>query len=86
MTAFEKWWKSEGQYVRAGGGDYEKSFAFAAWNHTAKNAPAWHDAPTCEGLWALDDGTTCQIMPGASLRFDADEGTRWYGPIPEDKP
>ena len=47
-------------------------------------APAWHDAPTVPGLWALDDGTTCQVMPGASLRFDAGDGTRWYGPIPPD--
>ncbi|MGG2621658.1 hypothetical protein [Pseudomonas aeruginosa] len=30
---FEAWWESEGQYVRAGGGDYEKSFAFQAWRH-----------------------------------------------------
>ena len=30
---FEAWWESEGQYVRAGGGDYEKSFAFQAWWH-----------------------------------------------------
>ncbi len=52
---------------------------------TAPAQPAWHDAPTCEGLWALDDGTTCRVMPGASLRFDAGEGTRWYGPLPEDK-
>lgn len=30
---FEIWWESDGQYVRAGGGDYEKSFAFEAWRH-----------------------------------------------------
>ena len=30
--AFEEWWNREGQFCRAGGGDYEKSFAFAAWN------------------------------------------------------
>lgn len=30
---FEAWWESDGQYVRAGGGDYEKSFAFQAWRH-----------------------------------------------------
>ena len=30
--AFEDWWSREGQFCRSGGGDYEKSFAFAAWN------------------------------------------------------
>lgn len=28
---FDKWWEHHGQYVRAGGGQYEISFAFAAW-------------------------------------------------------
>ena len=89
MTAFEKWWKSEGQYVRAGGGDYEKSFAFAAWNHTAKNAPAWHDAPTVPGAWICADKEhvkrTHTITPGI-LPVISKFGDRWYGPIPEDKP
>jgi hypothetical protein len=25
---FEMWWKEHGQFVRAGGGDYEKTFAW----------------------------------------------------------
>ena len=29
--AFEAWWLRHGQFCRAGGGDYEKTFAFAAW-------------------------------------------------------
>lgn len=28
---FEQWWQSDGQFSRAGGGDYEKTFAFNAW-------------------------------------------------------
>lgn len=28
---FEDWWESEGQYHRAGGSDYEKTFAWWAW-------------------------------------------------------
>lgn len=27
-TAFEAWWESDGQYCRAGGGSYEKTFAY----------------------------------------------------------
>ena len=29
--AFEAWWLSDGQFCRAGGGDYEKTFAWRAW-------------------------------------------------------
>jgi len=28
---FEVWWENHGQYNRAGGGDYEKTFAWEAW-------------------------------------------------------
>ncbi|HCF6372860.1 TPA: hypothetical protein NIH98_001843 [Pseudomonas aeruginosa] len=30
---FAEWWEEEGQYCRAGGGDYERTFAFQAWRH-----------------------------------------------------
>lgn len=29
--AFEAWWQAHGQFCRAGGGDYEKTFAYSAW-------------------------------------------------------
>lgn len=29
--AFEKWWEEDGQYCRAGGGSYEKTFAYRAY-------------------------------------------------------
>jgi hypothetical protein len=29
---FEAWWSDHGQFCRAGGGDYEKTFAYRAWN------------------------------------------------------
>lgn len=29
--AFEAWWESDGQYCRAGGGSYEKTFAYRAY-------------------------------------------------------
>lgn len=31
LTAFEKWWNDHGEYCRAGGGIYEKTFAFRAY-------------------------------------------------------
>ena len=30
-SAFEAWWESDGQYCRAGGGSYEKTFAYRAY-------------------------------------------------------
>ena len=39
LSAFEEWWLHHGQFCRAGGGDYEKTFAFRAW----EAASARHD-------------------------------------------
>ena len=33
--AFEAWWKRHGEFIRAGGGDYEKCFAWGAWKAAA---------------------------------------------------
>ena len=53
--AFEAWWEKEGQFCRAGGGDYEKTFAFRAYE--AARAAALEEAAeiadshaTCEGI------------------------------------
>ncbi len=31
LERFEVWWAKHGQFCRAGGGEYEKTFAFRAW-------------------------------------------------------
>lgn len=31
IRQFEKWWEDHGQYMRAGGRQYEKTFAYEAW-------------------------------------------------------
>jgi len=31
LDKFQVWWNYHGQYCRAGGGEYEESFAWAAW-------------------------------------------------------
>ncbi len=33
---FEAWWQEHGQFCRAGGGDYEKTFAYRAWEAATK--------------------------------------------------
>ncbi|MCD1628510.1 hypothetical protein [Marinobacter shengliensis] len=30
---FQKWWDEHGQFVRSGGGNYERTFAFEAWRY-----------------------------------------------------
>lgn len=52
--------------------------------------PAWHDAPTCDGLWVCNEGddnpyrwTTHRVkFPISPLLVGEDE--RWLGPIPQD--
>lgn len=35
-AAFETWWESHGQFCRSGGGAYEKTFAYRAWEAALK--------------------------------------------------
>lgn len=73
-----------------------KSDDFTEYIQTAL-APQWHDKPTCEGDWArypvhggtrsiveikMVDSEPCFAL-SISTRVDA-EGSRWFGPIPED--
>ena len=53
-------------------------------------ATAWHDAPTCDGLWVCNEGdnnpyrwTTHRVtFPLNQLLVGKDE--RWFGPIPRE--
>jgi len=48
--AFEAWWKRHGEFIRAGGGDYEKCSAWGAWQ-AAIEIP-------CECEWKRQQGAT----------------------------
>lgn len=50
------------------------------------NRPAWHDAPTCAGLWLNNiNGRARQISSrNITQGTFSDNGERWYGPILED--
>lgn len=39
LIAFEVWWLRHGQFCRAGGGDYEKTFAWRAWEAALQIQP-----------------------------------------------
>ena len=56
------------------------------------SAPAWHDAPTCAGLWITTDGQSrpahwlvCRVTDAEHEASQSAKDERWYGPIPEDK-
>lgn len=54
-------------------------------------APAWHDAPTCEGLWLSQVSQGLVTVrnwhqldkPGVEAFASRVGAARWYGPIPE---
>lgn len=51
-------------------------------------SPKWHDAPTEPGLWACvnsDGHRLFQEIASSGLKWVAQDGDRWYGPIPQDK-
>lgn len=50
---FEAWWEREGQFCRAGGGNYEKTFAYRAWQAARAQAPA-PQGPAAELQQALE--------------------------------
>jgi hypothetical protein len=52
---FEKWWQDHGQYCRSGGGSYEKTFAYRAWEAATKRATTKH-APKPRELSAVGTG------------------------------
>ena len=44
MPNFEAWWEEHGQYGRAGGGEYEKTFAYNAWVSQAERIRVLREA------------------------------------------
>jgi len=72
---FDEWWEKHGQFCRAGGGDYEKTFAFRAWEAAtsglfdAETQQFLSNATTAAGLLyygKTDKGLSQQVAEGAS--------------------
>lgn len=55
---FEAWWESEGQFVRAGGGNYEKTFAYQAWQAARAQAPAPHGPALVQQMLEVMESAT----------------------------
>lgn len=68
-------------------GDFAKEIRAAlAAPATTPAQPAWHDAPTCEGMWISDDFEGISTFNSDDIQaFKTNTGVRWYGPIPEDR-
>lgn len=51
-----------------------------------EDGPAWHDAPTCAGMWVAQKefAHTLHLSEGFEP-LDAWKNYRWYGPIPADE-
>lgn len=50
LADFEAWWEKEGQYCRAGGGDYEKTFAYRAYQEGRRAALQSQDREDAEWM------------------------------------
>ena len=54
-------------------------------------APAWHDAPTCAGVWHVkthpisSPSIVIEVVVKENVALCGFVGARWYGPIPQDK-
>jgi hypothetical protein len=73
-VVFEKWWEDQGQFCRAGGGEYEKTFAFRAWEAALATPPAaQHQCkwPTCQSeeyQQALAEQINQELVTGVAQR------------------
>lgn len=62
---FEAWWVSEGQYLRAGGGGYEKTFAFHAWIKARQQSWTKYKCLDCEDTGVnVSNGYDCRYCFG----------------------
>lgn len=51
---------------------------------TAPAQPAWHDAPTCAGLWVNMMSGRLIVITEETLEAWQNAAVRWYGPISPD--
>ena len=75
---YKEWWEKRNPH--------QKGWVEPLYLHPP--TPAWHDAPTCAGLWLCNYGileVVCINQPDVD-NFDDfyNAGGRWYGPIPQD--
>jgi len=47
--------------------------------------PAWHDAPTCPGMWVAESASRIFQLDEFNLPAYQNTAVRWFGPIPKDE-
>ena len=82
LEGFEAWWEAHGQYCRAGGGEYEKTFAFSAWEAATAaecericTAIKAEDDHCADGDYMLDSDDCIAVARGKWARPDWNCGT-----------
>jgi len=65
--SFDVWWEAHGQFHRAGGGEYEKTFAYHAWIDSAKA-----ERQACAKVCA-DRAAAASLACDAVTYYEADE-------------
>jgi len=76
---FTKWWEREGQFGRAGGGQYERTFAYNAWMASKRKSPVAQPMTIAQGENAgtydpvlLDiEQSPVTVLPDGSACFTA---------------
>lgn len=74
---FAAWWEEHGQLCRAGGGNYERSFAFEAWRHLYPQLmnlqlAAVEQKPAADVAWSEDaDTDSVAVAEAIQAREDA---------------
>lgn len=53
-----------------------------AWVEGRAQAPAWHDAPTCPGLWLYRITGNATQINAANIHAYQHLNDGWFGPIP----
>lgn len=62
LDKFQTWWGYHGQYCRAGGGEYEESFAWVAWQDAQSSQAAEIEAMKAKLASYEAHGVTCQTF------------------------
>ncbi len=74
--AFDTWWQAEGQFCRAGGGDYEKTFAFRAYDAETERAAILCEVEAGRASFVGNHGASLAAEQCAAAIRARDEGVR----------
>lgn len=80
---FELWWQEHGQYCRAGGGPYEKTFAYRAWEAALQSGPRTQLSEKAMKLLIAEWAVNWQLYGYAAIHGYTRAVERAHGITPE---